>query len=922
MVNRQLDEEEIFHVARKISDTEALSKYLDQICAGDQALRERVEALLDIHGREENFLKSLPESAATVDHTSLTERPGDTVGRYKLMEQIGEGGMGAVFVAEQERPIRRKVALKVIKPGMDSKAVVARFEAERQALAMMDHPNIAKVLDAGTTESGRPYFAMELVKGVPISEYCDRHRLAIRERLALFIQVCHAIQHAHQKGIIHRDIKPSNVLVTLHDGRPVPKVIDFGVAKALNARLTDKTIYTEHLQIVGTLLYMSPEQAELSGLDVDTRSDIYSLGVLLYELLTGTTPFQKNELDKAGFDEQRRIIREREPIRLSVRVSSLGKKATRVAEHRNSDPKKLNQLLQGDLDWIVLKALEKDRTRRFETANTLAADIERHLKDEPVEARPPSALYRFRKFARRNKTGLAVSIIAAVSLITGLLLAIGRNRELAEAFRRLEAKGVELQEANRQLTATLKSLRDELLDRAFGDALAGDALACEYSLTRAMEAGAEEADVLVFRALANIYGGQLTEAVRLLENARSIASDNLAVLHSLAVAYFYIGEIQKGTEVSDRIAQLEVEGHRPRGDYERLLVAFNTAYMLHDVRPLITELDDIVSRHPRWGIAYAIRAEAKTQLAKNSRQMDDLEAAREDATRAARYQPDNAFVLSSGMHAWLTSIELARHEGVLSENELKQLETKAAEIETELARSPNYYHGMIWRLHFLRLMNREQEYQQVYRNTQMLGYGKKQAVIAEMLVGTDARREIQEYLASNPDSFAAQTAMALLNILEGGESSAEEALTELADKFTNLNQRWLMLDVALASQDQALARRLAKKSLNQLAARKLATISREDQLMTEFYAGAIDADTLLEKCGPFKIEGSVGHYAIGMWQLAGAKSRDDLEGVKKHLAIAADCPAPGWWHIEFARAYLQLIEDGRLPQGFSKEPGE
>ncbi len=280
------------------------------------------------------------------------------------MEQIGEGGMGTVFVAEQERPIRRKVAIKVIKPGMDSKAVVARFEAERQALAMMDHLNIAKVLDAGTTEAGRPYFAMELVRGIPITDYCDDNRLPIRERLELFVHVCHAIQHAHQKGIIHRDIKPTNVLVTLHDGTPVPKVIDFGVAKALNTRLTDRTIYTEHLQVIGTLLYMSPEQAELSGLDIDTRSDIYSLGVLLYELLTGTTPFQKKDLDHAALDEQRRIIREKDPPRASVRISSLGETATGIAEHRKTDPKKLRQLVRGDLDWIVLRALEKDRTRR------------------------------------------------------------------------------------------------------------------------------------------------------------------------------------------------------------------------------------------------------------------------------------------------------------------------------------------------------------------------------------------------------------------------------------------------------------------------------------------------------------------------------------------------------------------------------
>ncbi|MCA9265868.1 MAG: protein kinase, partial [Planctomycetales bacterium] len=396
--------------------------YLDQVCAGDQAFRDRVEALLDVHEKEQRFLKSnRSASSSTIDHIA-TERPGTMIGRYTLREQIGEGGMGTVFVAEQERPIRRYVALKVIKPGMDSKAVIARFEAERQALAMMDHPNIAKVLDAGTTESGRPYFAMELVKGVPITEFCDcdENLLTVRERLSLFIQVCQAIQHAHQKGIIHRDIKPSNVLVTLHDGQPVPKVIDFGVAKALNARLTDKTIYTEHLQVVGTLLYMSPEQAEMSGMDIDTRCDVYSLGVLLYELLTGTTPFQKEDLDRAGFDEQRRIIRDREPPRASVRISSLGETATIVASHRKTDPRKLKNLVRGDLDWIILKALEKTRTRRYESPSHLADDIARHLENKAIIARPPSVTYRLSRFAVRNRLLVATCAIVLFAVLGGI----------------------------------------------------------------------------------------------------------------------------------------------------------------------------------------------------------------------------------------------------------------------------------------------------------------------------------------------------------------------------------------------------------------------------------------------------------------------------------------------------------------------
>jgi tetratricopeptide (TPR) repeat protein len=323
-------------------------------------------------------------------------------------------------MAEQQTPIRRKVALKVLKPGMDTRQVIARFEAERQALALMDHPNIAKVLDAGETATGRPYFVMELVKGVMITDFCDEKQSSVRERLELFLRVCHAVQHAHQKGIIHRDIKPSNVLVTLHDGVPVPKVIDFGIVKAMGQQLTEKTLFTNFAQLIGTPLYMSPEQAELSGLDVDTRSDIYSLGVLLYELLTGTTPFDKDRLKTAGYDEMRRIIREEEPPKPSTRMSTLGQAGTTFSTQRKSDPKRLSQLFRGELDWIVMKALEKDRNRRYESAHSLAMDIERYLHDEPVHACPPSTWYRFRKMARRYRAALTTASLLLLVLLAGV----------------------------------------------------------------------------------------------------------------------------------------------------------------------------------------------------------------------------------------------------------------------------------------------------------------------------------------------------------------------------------------------------------------------------------------------------------------------------------------------------------------------
>ena len=387
--------------------------YITRACGNDGTLRQKVERLVSAYFRAGRFLEDpASELTPTIDPAPAV-RPGTAIGSYRLMELVGEGGMGMVFVAEQRQPIRRLVALKVIKPGMDTREVVARFEAERQALALMDHPHIAMVFDGGVTDQGRPYFVMELVRGTPITDYCDRARLGVRERLGLFVQVCQAVQHAHQKGVIHRDLKPSNVLVTEVDGTPAAKVIDFGVAKAVGQQLTDKTVFTRFLQPVGSPLYMSPEQAGLSGLDVDTRSDIYSLGVLLYELLTGTTPFDKDRFRTAAYDEVQQIIREEEPPRPSTRLSTLGPTAGPVSAKRGIEPRRLSTLVRGELDWLVMTALEKDRTRRYQTAAGLAADVERYLAGEAVLAVPPSVGYRVRKFARRNKRALASAALRA-----------------------------------------------------------------------------------------------------------------------------------------------------------------------------------------------------------------------------------------------------------------------------------------------------------------------------------------------------------------------------------------------------------------------------------------------------------------------------------------------------------------------------
>ncbi len=462
----------IFLEAIEEKGPEHRSEFVMRACGGDADLRARVERLLKSHELLGSFHDDVPPALVTIDQP-IQEKPGTHIGPYKLLQVIGEGGMGVVYMAEQKEPVERQVALKIIKPGMDSRQVIARFEAERQALALMDHPNIAKVLDAGTTGerrdvsppvdrradaaplAGRPFFVMELVKGVPITQYCDEHHLTLKQRLELFVPVCQAIQHAHQKGIIHRDLKPTNVLVAEYDNQPVPKVIDFGVAKATAQKLTEKTIFTEFGQVVGTLEYMSPEQAKLNQLDIDTRGDIYSLGVLLYELLTGTTPFDRKRLHSAAFDEMLRIIREEEPPKPSNKLSSSDTLPS-IAANRSVEPARLSRQVKGELDWIVMKCLEKDRNRRYETANAFAADLQHFLHDEPVQACPPSAGYRLGKFARRNRRALTTAAVVILAVVLGIGSLVGSiGWILGDRAAQREAKGREADFALKQTAQLL-----------------------------------------------------------------------------------------------------------------------------------------------------------------------------------------------------------------------------------------------------------------------------------------------------------------------------------------------------------------------------------------------------------------------------------------------------------------------------------
>jgi tetratricopeptide (TPR) repeat protein len=572
-----IDEKALFVAALARPDAEEREAYLQAACAGRPELLGRLRELLAAHEESQGPLDRRPAAPGVTMDTAHTAGPGSVIGRYKLIEQIGEGGMGTVWMAQQTEPVKRLVAVKLIKAGMDSQQVVARFEAERQALALMDHANIARVLDAGTAGAGRPYFVMDLVKGVPITRYCDERHLTPRQRLALFLPVCQAVQHAHQKGIIHRDLKPSNVLVALYDGKPVPKVIDFGVAKAAGQTLTDKTLVTGFGSLVGTLEYMSPEQAEVNQLDIDTRSDVYSLGVLLYELLAGAPPFTRKDSERGGMLEMLRVIREQEPTKPSAKLSTAEGLPT-LAAKRGTDPAKLTRLVRGELDWIVMKALEKDRSRRYETANGFAMDVQRYLADETVQACPPSAGYRLGKFVRRNRRTVVAASLVAITLLAGVVgttvglmqakqRAEGQQRAKESAEKRLAQieKGIDIlssvfenlrPQAEVNEGQSLQSLLGERLDQAAAE-LEGEAVGEPLVVARLQSrlgwtylglGRADKAEVLFAKALAT--------------RQAALGADHpltLIALYNQAAAYHHLRKENKAIEQFERVRDAQVK---------------------------------------------------------------------------------------------------------------------------------------------------------------------------------------------------------------------------------------------------------------------------------------------------------------------------------------------------------------------------
>lgn len=900
----------IFFSALEKTSPEERANYLDQVCGDDRDLRQRVERLLDAHPKAAgSFLESPPSALAETEQETIAERTGATIGPYKLLQRLGEGGMGTVFMAEQHHPVKRRVAVKIIRHGMDSRQFIARFEAERQALAMMDHPNIAKVLDAGCTETGRPYFVMELVKGVPITQFCDENRLTARQRLELFVSVCQGVQHAHQKGIIHRDLKPSNVLVAMYDDRPVPKIIDFGVAKATNQQLTDKTLFTQVGQIVGTWEYMSPEQAVLNQLDVDTRTDVYSLGVILYELLTGVTPLESSRLRSAALEETLRLIREEEPLRPSNRISSLGESATATAGYRRTSAISLARSLRGDMDWVVMKALEKDRTRRYETAAALAADLTRHLNEEAVEARPPSTIYRLRKIALRHRVALAATAAVMVALVAGIVSSAVLAVQMYEQKETAVAAQARLQEALDSRQQILDSLQHELIDRAFTFALAGDVTETENAIKRARTADAPEDVLRTIQGIAYRSSGDYKTAMGILEDVLEDYPDSLAALCTIRLAS--VGtNFERWNSYHERII------HAAKGenisDHARLLLAETKVFATTDIPGLIRDLDAIIGRHPRWGAAYSVRALAKVELGQMTMSMETLQDALADAEKARRLLPDNPYALIANLHACNYILTLAIHEGI----DTTEIVKRAKGIADELELWPNHLVGGYMRLVHYQLTGQDDKLEAVRKQLRGLGYGSPQPELAEALLDDD-RSKLLALVDKYPSQATPKIALAIRHVLDGDTDSAFAILEQLEQGDACTNTRCLMLDIPSIAGRPDIAKRSAQRILDRLPASDAPSVWRFEPWQAMYVVGDLPKEELIRRAGPFLLEASGVHWCIGMHELANG----NIEKAREHLEIGARLKDPGCWGTCFSTIYLSLIDEGRIPVASENRDG-
>jgi tetratricopeptide (TPR) repeat protein len=788
-------------------------------------------------------------------------------------------------MAQQLEPVRRKVALKIIKPGMDSKEVIARFEAERQALAMMEHANIARVLDGGTTESERPYFVMELVKGKTITEYADANKLTVRERLELFASVCQAVQHAHQKGIIHRDLKHANILVTLHDGKPVVKIIDFGIAKALNRELTERTLFTAYGQMVGTPQYMSPEQAEMSGLDVDTRSDIYSLGVLLYELLTGATPLSGDQLKMVAYAEMQRLIREQDPVKPSTRISSSGAELTILASQRNETPERLRQVVRGELDWIVMKALEKDRERRYSTAVAFATDVQNYLRNEPVTACPPSTWYRFRKYAYRHRIAVivAASLVAMLAMVAVTASVFGVWAR-AELLRRQEAELALKQQLNETHLAEQKAAshlaryRDRLVEDALEAFMSGDLEQGRQAIQTVETAGLPPVIVRTLRGLFLIFDGKLPEAVEVLRLAVDEDPESI-----LARSAWVVANVQFGDWLLVVEAAHELRDVTPRTDYERLLLAWALGSI-----PDITQL---IEERPSWAVARVIRAAHLVRVPNEQ----NIETAIHDIQWSREVFRNSPCAILMDLYVHTSAIQFGKSNAV----DTTAWEEAAARAARELEPFPDYY--CLLQSFYYETIGNQPRAEELLQRAYKLGHGGA-AVRAVRAYGEGDERLACDELDRATYS-SGNTLRALLTV-DRDRDAALSIFEEEADRNQTGNLA-SGLDVLLLCGEDQKAARIAKERL------QLGPFDSESEENTlKFLAGEMTEEDLVASIDEFYLK-DCAYYIAGLKHLA----RGDRAAAKVRFQKAIERIAPGLLPCHLAEAFLKRMEaDERWPR--------
>lgn len=886
-----MNEREIFDAAVDIPDTDQQVAFVTNACGEDVEQRERLLELLDARRRLGTFLEVPIHAMPITIEGANAESPGTQIGPYKLLEQIGEGGMGVVYLAEQREPVKRRVALKIIKPGMDSKQVLARFEAERQALAIMDHPNIAKVLDAGATESGRPYFVMELVKGLPITRFCDDNRLDARDRVQLFMSVCHAVQHAHQKGIIHRDLKPSNVLVAMYDDQPVAKIIDFGVAKATNQQLTERTLFTQVGQIVGTWEYMSPEQAVFNQLDVDTRSDVYSLGVILYELLTGVTPLERERLRSSALEEVLRIIREEDPPKPSTRISSLGDAASATAAYRRTSASTLTKSLRGDMDWIIMKSLEKSRARRYQSASSLAADLKHYLDGEPVEARSPSLTYKLQKIASQHRLALTVSAIVLLTLLIGT----AGTTWMAMKYRAAMVRYKEI----------LKDLGEELVDRAMADAFSGDLEGAKRSIAKAQEAEAPGNLLCTLEGIALDLGGDNKEAIKSLEQAvQEYPNDRLPLAALRFVRRAESEEYLLQAHLAELPDQPQSEIER---DYEKLLVCLSRDVRgeRDDLMKVVHDLDELIMDHRRWGMAYLSRARAWMELGMESRDLGDFRKAIADIESAQTLLSAGDELDYTSIYVLTTALECAQDQA--SKADLDDWGRIAKEIADRRQGKQSFALGHYFHAigqdeqadkldaEFLRASQSAREDFNFLSAAALFGVGSPGVV--QLMRDAQARAKSAMVRAD----FECTLGVILVAESASGREEAMKIFQDLRSRDLPGAYYLSLLEIPLLAGHHDVARNAANEFLKST---RTENEWRWFKYPVQYYAGLLSDEELLRKAGPFGNAQCMAHFSIGMKSLA----LGEREKAKEHFRRTIATRQIGWYNCNLAKGYLMRME--------------